>query len=150
MAVEIISWPNLYERMCRTLIEPVNVWLPGRHASDRASGPGCWYLMVAIYAYNFNLDTNTVGYMYVYLTTIKALLVNCAVKSATYIYRCRIKSLCRNKNDNPIFISSSEPNAHSWALSIGRHPSSVRRRPSTCSNDISSEAIKPILTKFHI
>ena len=25
--------------------------------------------MVAIYAYNFNLDTNTVGDMYVYLTT---------------------------------------------------------------------------------
>ena len=61
-----------------------------------------------------------------------------------------------------IIISSPEPTAHRWAYSIGRHPSSVRpsvrpssvvrrRRPSsTFSNDISSEAMKPILAIFHI
>ena len=39
-----------------------------------------------------------------------------------------------------IFFSSPEPKAHRWAYNIGRHPSSVRRRPSsTFSNDISSD-----------
>ena len=39
-------------------------------------------------------------------------------------------------------ISSPEPKAHRWAYSIGKHP------PSTFSNDISSEAMKPILAYF--
>ena len=45
----------------------------------------------------------------------------------------------------PLF-RSPEPKAHRWAYSIGRHPSVVR--PSTFSNDISSEAQNPIRTKF--
>ena len=50
-------------------------------------------------------------------------------------------------------VSSPEPKAHTcwWAYSIGRHPLSVVVvRLSTVSNNISSEAMKPILTKFHI
>ena len=47
------------------------------------------------------------------------------------------------------FISSLEPKAHRSAYSIGKHPLSICR-PSTFSNDISSEAMKPILSKFHI
>ena len=42
----------------------------------------------------------------------------------------------------------SEPKAHRWAYSISRCPSSVR--PSTFSNDMSTEAMERILTKFHI
>ena len=54
------------------------------------------------------------------------------------------------KPDSREIFSSPEPKAHRWAYSIGRHPSSVRRRPSsTFSNDISSEAMKPILAIFH-
>ena len=51
-----------------------------------------------------------------------------------------------------VIFSSPEPKAHRWAYSVGRHPLSVgvrRHRLSTFSNDI-SEAMKPILTKFHI
>ena len=42
--------------------------------------------------------------------------------------------------------SSPEPKAHRWAFSIyiSRYPSS------TFSNNISSKAMKPVLTKFHI
>ena len=43
--------------------------------------------------------------------------------------------------------SSPEPNAHWWAYSIGRHPSSVVRL-STFSNIFSSEATGPIEAKF--
>ena len=47
-----------------------------------------------------------------------------------------------------IFIFSlPEPKVHGWAYSFVRHPSSVR--PSTFSNDISSEAMQPILINFH-
>ena len=49
-----------------------------------------------------------------------------------------------------LFFISPEPKSHSWAYSIGKHPSSVCHRLSTFSNDMSSEALKPILTKFHI
>ena len=46
--------------------------------------------------------------------------------------------------------SSPEPKAPGGAYSIGRlrHPSV--RRPSTISNDFSSETTGPIATKFHI
>ena len=47
--------------------------------------------------------------------------------------------------------SSPELKAHGRAYSIARHSSSVRRRrPSTFSNDIFSEAMKSILAIFHI
>ena len=46
---------------------------------------------------------------------------------------------------------SHEPKAQRCAYSKDRHPPSVRRRPSsTFSNNISSEAMKPILAVFHI
>ena len=45
--------------------------------------------------------------------------------------------------------SSPEPKAHRVAYSIYRHPASVRR-PSTFSNDISSETVRPILFILHI
>ena len=52
----------------------------------------------------------------------------------------------------PLF-SSPEPKAPGelivWAGSVVRRPSSVRR-PSTISNDFSSETTGPIATKFHI
>ena len=41
------------------------------------------------------------------------------------------------------FISSPKLKSHRWAYSIGRHPSAF-------SNGISSDAVKLILTKFHI
>ena len=51
-------------------------------------------------------------------------------------------------------ISSPEPKTHRRAYSIWRYPSSFRRpsvvRLSTFSNDISSEAVRPILFIFHI
>ena len=50
--------------------------------------------------------------------------------------------------------SSPEPKADRRAYSIVRHPLSVRRRrfllTFSFSNDISFEAMKPILTKCHI
>ena len=49
-----------------------------------------------------------------------------------------------------IIFSSPEPKAHMWAYSVDRHPSSAVHRPATFSNDISSEAMKPIHAKFHI
>ena len=52
--------------------------------------------------------------------------------------------------------SSPEPKAPGeligWEGSVVRRPSSVvrRRRPSTISNDFSSETTGPIVTKFHM
>ena len=48
------------------------------------------------------------------------------------------------------FISSPEPKAHRWAYSIGRHPSSVCRCPSSTFSNISSEVMKLILAIFNI
>ena len=55
-----------------------------------------------------------------------------------------------------VFFSSPEPKAPGeligWEGSVVRRPSSVvrRRRPSTISNDFSSETTRPIVTKFHM
>ena len=71
---------------------------------------------------------------------------------------CRISSdsmaefifiTCHTQYGWYVIFSSTEPKAHRWAYSIGRHPSSVHRNPSTFSNDFSSEAVKPILFIFY-
>ena len=51
----------------------------------------------------------------------------------------------------PFISNSSEPKAHWCAYSIGRHPlSDIVRRLSNFSNNIFYEAIKLILSIFHI
>ena len=66
----------------------------------------------------------------------------------TYPY---IEPLQKKRNCNfGSIICSPDPKAHRWAYSIGRHPSSVRGPSSAFSNGNFTEAMKLILTKFHI
>ena len=81
------------------------------------------------------------------------------LQSSNFVYTIRTTK-CINVNKTKVlrfifafFFSSPEPKAHRWAYSIWRYPSSVRPssvRLSTFSNNISSEAMRPILFIFHI